>query len=184
MLRLVIYGEPAPQGSKRPFVTKTGKVNVVETSASLPSWRSDITDAVLRVMNSVENAEATFPLPAPLAARLAFTRSKPAAAPKRKRTFPVTKPDIDKLARAAFDPLTKVGAIVDDARIVSMHAGKFYPGESAAFPWPLVDGCPAEAGGICVDMRCGCFWQGLPMPGLVLEMQAPLTLEFVKRKGD
>lgn len=39
-----------------------------------------------------------------------------------------TKPDVDKLARAVLDALTKCGAIGDDATVVELKASKWYTG--------------------------------------------------------
>jgi len=182
-LRLVVYGDPVPQGSKRPFVTKAGKVNLVESSKSLPSWRAAIIEQALMVMRSLPAGGEQFPLPSPIHARLTFTRSKPSTAPKRKRSFPTQKPDLDKLIRAVFDPLVAVGVISDDSRIVAIQAEKFYPGERSAFEWAELPECTSRAGGLCINRQCGCFWLGLPVPGLVAELQSPLTLDFFKRRN-
>lgn len=51
---------------------------------------------------------------------------RPKSVPQRKRHYPVTKPDIDKLARATHDALTDSGLIADDSLITSMTVRKDY----------------------------------------------------------
>jgi Holliday junction resolvase RusA-like endonuclease len=128
VVRLIVYGVPGPQGSKR-FVgvsKKTGRGIMIESSAAVKTWRQDVKSAAegLRVMQSLATLDG------PLAARMVFTVRKPASAPKRRRTFPATKPDLSKLIRSTEDALTDAGLIADDARIVEYdRAAKVYPGE-------------------------------------------------------
>lgn len=51
---------------------------------------------------------------------------RPKSVPQHKRHYPVTKPDIDKLARATHDALTDSGLIADDSLITSMTVRKDY----------------------------------------------------------
>lgn len=51
-------------------------------------------------------------------------------APKRRKTFPSRKPDIDKLLRSTLDALTEAGVFTDDARVVEFtRLAKVFPGE-------------------------------------------------------
>lgn len=59
----------------------------------------------------------------PLAADLTFYLARPKSAPKRLHC--AVKPDLDKLVRAAIDPLVGL-AISEDSRIVSLSARKVY----------------------------------------------------------
>ena len=52
-----------------------------------------------------------------------------ASAPKRKRTYPCRKPDIDKLARSTLDAIVTTGVIVDDSRVIDLHVRKVFPSE-------------------------------------------------------
>jgi crossover junction endodeoxyribonuclease RusA len=54
---------------------------------------------------------------------LAFMLVKPASAPKKKQTWPVHRPDLDKLVRAVLDALTG-SIIIDDSQVVSLVATK------------------------------------------------------------
>jgi len=122
---LIVYGSPAPQGSKR-FVgtSKAGRGIMVESSAKVRPWRQDVKAAAELARNG--NA----PLDGPLVVRMVFTVPKPASAPKRRVTHPCRKPDLSKLARSTEDALTDAGLIADDARIVEYaRLAKVYPGE-------------------------------------------------------
>ena len=61
---------------------------------------------------------------------MVFTLPKPSSAPKRRRTWPMRKPDLSKLARSTEDALVDAGLLADDARIVEyQRLAKVYPGE-------------------------------------------------------
>jgi Holliday junction resolvase RusA-like endonuclease len=119
---IVVYGNPASQGSKKGFVVK-GRAILVEASARTRPWRQDVKGAALEIRNGAA------PLDGPIAARMVFTMPKPASAPKRRRTFPMRKPDIDKLCRLVFDSLVDAGVMTDDARVVRLEAWKVFPNE-------------------------------------------------------
>lgn len=126
-LDLVVYGRPAPQGSKR----HVGKGVMVESSKHVKPWREDVRAAALECLaNLTGTAVLTGPLDAPLVLRMVFTVPKPASAPKRRRTWPDRMPDLSKLARATEDALTSAGVWRDDARVVEYaRLAKVYPGE-------------------------------------------------------
>lgn len=70
---------------------------------------------------------------------LVFTMPKPKSAPKRKPSWPTTKPDVDKLARNALDALQIAGILRDDAQVVSLIVWKGYEGwEGFGAPSPGV----------------------------------------------
>jgi Holliday junction resolvase RusA-like endonuclease len=60
---------------------------------------------------------------APVAVGLRFYIPRPKS--KKKAAYPDTKPDIDKLARAALDALSTV-IFRDDAQVVALQARKVY----------------------------------------------------------
>lgn len=123
-IKLVIYGHPAPQGSKRFVGMKAGRGVMIESSAKVKPWRQDVMAEALKVRGSAA------PLDGPLSVRMIFTVPKPASAPKRKRTYPMRKPDLSKLIRSTEDALVDAGLIADDARIVEyQRAAKVFPGE-------------------------------------------------------
>ena len=67
----------------------------------------------------------------PTAANITVTVPKPKTAPKRKRSWPITRhsSDIDHHARACLDALSESGVIRDDSQITELAIRKVYPGE-------------------------------------------------------
>lgn len=124
-LEIVVYGKPAPQGSKSfKGMTKAGRAILVESSKHAAPWRELVHAAAVTARHGAA------PLDGPLVVRMVFTVPKPASAPKRRRTRPDRMPDLSKLARATEDALTSAGAIADDARIVEYsRLAKVYPNE-------------------------------------------------------
>ena len=120
-MTIVVYEMPAAQGSKK----HVGNGIMVESSAKVRPWRAAVGDAVRQQHSAIAKMEG------PLWCRIVFTLPKPKSAPKRLRTWPNKKPDLDKLLRATFDALTLAGVWCDDAQVVSCHVTKRYPGEGA-----------------------------------------------------
>lgn len=120
-----MHGTPAPQGSKRGFAVK-GRVVMVESSAKVKPWRQDVAVAAREAAGAL--ALPVFPAGTPLLIEVTFTLRKPASAPKRKRTWPATRPDLDKLVRSTLDGLSGV-AWYDDSQVVEVAAAKRYPSE-------------------------------------------------------
>jgi Holliday junction resolvase RusA-like endonuclease len=140
MIKLIVYGTPGPQGSKR-YVgrSKKGRGIMIESSAKVKPWRQDVKAAAERVRNGAP------PLDGNLVARMVFTMPKPKSAPKTRRTYPNVKPDVTKLARSTEDALVDAGLIRDDARIVGYdRLFKVYPNED---PEAL------EAPGVRIEIR-------------------------------
>ena len=122
-LEVVVYGEAAPQGSKR----HVGGGRMIESSKKVKPWRDDVRDAALK---AIEEHPGWVPLDAPLLVSMVFTVRKPASAPKRRRTWPDRMPDLSKLCRSTEDALTTAGAWKDDARVVEYgRLAKVFPGE-------------------------------------------------------
>lgn len=127
---LIVYGTPAPAGSKRPFKIRkggveTGQVVTVDASRRAAPWKQTIKQQAGEVMQGQEL------LRVPLAVRFTFYVRRPkghygkhgvrASAP----AFPATKPDVLKLARAVEDALSGI-VYGDDAQIVSEKLFKCY----------------------------------------------------------
>lgn len=124
-ITIIVYGAPAPQGSKK-FVglAKSGRGILAESSKKVRPWRQDVKAAALAVRAGAA------PIDAPVRARMVFTMPKPASAPKKKRTYPCKMPDLSKLVRSTEDALTEAGIWKDDARVVEYdRLAKVYPGE-------------------------------------------------------
>ncbi|MGW1071516.1 RusA family crossover junction endodeoxyribonuclease [Streptomyces sp. NPDC002537] len=115
---------PAAQGSKR----HVGRGRLVEQSRRVAPWRAAVEAAA---QAAIAGCGLDGPLDGPLSVEIVFTVRKPASAPKRRLSWPVTRDsgDLDKLLRSTFDALTTSGAIADDSRIVEVTARKVHPGE-------------------------------------------------------
>lgn len=136
-MKIIAYGMPAPQGSKRGFVNrKTGGVILVESSDKVKPWREAVKYAAIEVR------DGGLPLTGPLQVSMVFTFARPAGhfgsgknaglvragAP----SHPHGRPDLSKLARSTEDALTDARAFEDDARIVEYsRLAKVYIGGDA-----------------------------------------------------
>lgn len=128
-----MYGQPAPQGSKR-FVghAKSGRGILIESSKAVKPWREAVKCAAREVMEEGEfsiERHCNGAMPGALNVYMVFTLPKPKSAPKSRRTWPDRKPDLSKLVRSTEDALTDAGVWEDDARIIRCVASKVYPGE-------------------------------------------------------
>ncbi len=128
-IEIVVYGTPAPQGSKSfKGLTAAGRGILVESSKKVRPWRNDVKDAAEKYI--APRRPGWVPLDGPLVARMVFTLRKPVSAPKRRRTWPDRVPDLSKLVRSTGDALVDAGLIKDDARLVEyLRLAKCYPGE-------------------------------------------------------
>jgi Holliday junction resolvase RusA-like endonuclease len=125
---ITVYGQPAPQGSKRAFAVRgkggvpTGRVAVIESSHDrVKSWRQAVIDAAVSVRPDV-------PLHGPLAVEMTFLMPRPKGHYGTGRNAgrlrdsaaerPSGKPDLSKLLRATEDALTDAGMWADDAQVV------------------------------------------------------------------
>jgi Holliday junction resolvase RusA-like endonuclease len=127
-MRLVVYGNPAPQGSKK-FMgrTKQGKGIIVDASDSTTPWRADVKQAAER---HLEEFPVHFGKEEALLLRMVFTFRRPASVTPRKRPHPSVYPDLSKLARSTEDALTASGVWEDDAQVVGYsRLAKVYIGE-------------------------------------------------------
>lgn len=142
VVSLVVYGTPGTAGSKSSFPIYrgtgadrhfTGKVATTEKPSKVKTtWRAAVTDAANKVVRDPDFGwvQAGFPLDEALVVSMVFTVKKPTAAPKRVRTWPTTRPDVLKYARATEDALVDAGLMTDDARIVEyIRLAKVYPRE-------------------------------------------------------
>lgn len=122
-IAITAYGRPAPQGSKR----HVGNGVMREMSKYVAPWREDVRHAALNVIAATPG---WVPLDGPLLVEMVFTMRKPASAPKRRRTWPQSAPDLSKLLRSTEDALTSAGVWRDDSRVVEYkRAAKVFPGE-------------------------------------------------------
>lgn len=127
MIELIVYGRPAPQGSKSyKGMTKAGRAILTESSKAVKPWRQDVKAAAEAYLSQ----PGCTPLAGPVMGAMVFTVKKPKSAPKTRKTWPATAPDLSKLLRATEDALTDAGIWEDDARAVEYtRMAKVYPGE-------------------------------------------------------
>ena len=114
-MTFTVFGTPAPQGSTR----HVGNGVMIESSKKVKPWREAVKFAALE--SNFSNG-----FDGPVRCDITFTLARPAAA--KKRLYPATKPDLDKLIRSTFDALSDVGLWEDDSRVVSVCARKVYVG--------------------------------------------------------
>lgn len=112
-------GQPRPQGSKRAFVVNGRAVMTESNKAGHKDWRATVSQAALDAMAGRP------PVDGPLAVTVTFALPRPKSHPKGRRTWPVTRPDVDKLVRAVNDSCTHI-VWKDDSQIVSMHVAKVW----------------------------------------------------------
>lgn len=118
MIAFSVVGEPQTQGSKS-AVQRGGRAWVIEGGNSEKrrkhvDWRTAVADAA-------RDANPGELLAGPVTVLLTFGMTRPASAPKRRRTWPINarSGDADKLARSVLDSLT--GTILrDDAQVVRL----------------------------------------------------------------
>jgi Holliday junction resolvase RusA-like endonuclease len=145
-IRFDVAGTPAPKGSSRAMLTKTGHaVNVPSGSGvnrkRLKSWDVNVRDAASDVLSAgaMRPAEGPLFVGQPIAVELVFRLARPAGhwgkkgLRPRAPAWPAVKPDIDKLARATIDSLTGI-LFDDDSRIVTLLVQKEFaiPGQEGA----------------------------------------------------
>lgn len=140
---ITVYGVPAGQG-RVSFMGK-GRPAVHSNAKVLKPWRKDIITAARAVTGAhgfadwdgtcavcqVVKKDHGLYVDVPTRAVITVTVPKPKTAPKRRRTWPITRSstDIDHHARACLDSLSESGVIKDDSQITELTIRKVYPGE-------------------------------------------------------
>jgi crossover junction endodeoxyribonuclease RusA len=132
LVDVTVHGEPIGQGR----LTNLGRGRTVHSNAlALLPWRATVAAALHR---DATRRDLPLPTAGPLLAHMVFTRRKPASAPKRKPSWPITRPDLDHYERAVLDAGTAAGIWTDDAQVCQIISAKVYPGHPAAQPIPGV----------------------------------------------
>jgi Holliday junction resolvase RusA-like endonuclease len=121
-MEIRIYGDPAPQGSKRVF---NGRI--VEASGNkLKVWRKAIAAAC---QNQVTEEHSL--LLGPVRVEVEFYLPRPASVTIKKRALPIVPPDLDKLLRGLLDGIGQSEVIWgDDSQVVQIDAVKLYADET------------------------------------------------------
>ncbi len=131
-MTIIVYGDPAPQGSKAFKGIAGGHAILQEMSKKVKPWREAVKHAALAVLEndslSIER-HCNGAIPGAVAVEMTFTMKKSKSAPKTRKTWPDRRPDLSKLVRSTEDALTDAGVWEDDSRVVSLYARKVFPGE-------------------------------------------------------
>lgn len=121
-LRLIAYGVPQPQGSAKAFMPKGARYPVVTSdNPQLKGWRQLVAAEASRALQGTGQL-----LDGPVQVCAVFYLPRPKALKAQARPH-VTRPDVDKLARAIGDALTGV-VWRDDAQVVQWQVSKVYAG--------------------------------------------------------
>ena len=122
-LGFYVFGVPKPKGSLR----HVGNGRLKEQLEGSPVWREAVKAAALAAVQR-ENWTRLVNVPVAVIVTLAF--DKPASAPKRKETWPITRSsgDIDKQARNICDALVDAGVFKDDSQVIELVVRKRYVG--------------------------------------------------------
>jgi len=117
-MEIRIYGDPAPQGSKRVF---NGRI--VEASGNkLKIWRKAIAAACQNLVTEEHSL-----LLGPVRVEVEFYLPRPASVTQKKRPLPIVPPDLDKLLRGLLDGIGQSEVIWgDDSQVVQIEAVKLY----------------------------------------------------------
>lgn len=117
MISFDVAGNPVGQGNHR--IARGGPFpRLYDSAKGLDAWRALVS------WTAKEFAPVT-PIEGPIRLEVTFWLPLPKSAPKRKRIYPIRKPDIDKLIRAVADALTGV-LYRDDSQIVEALVLKRY----------------------------------------------------------
>jgi len=125
-MKIVVYGSPAPQGSKSFKGIHGGHAVLAESSKRVAPWRQDV-KAMAEAVIATRNLAPWEPMDGPLQLVVVFTLPAPQSLPKRRASYPSKLPDLSKLVRSTEDALTSAGVWRDDARVVECLAVKTYP---------------------------------------------------------
>jgi Holliday junction resolvase RusA-like endonuclease len=112
-----VHGTPAPQGSKRAFITNGRAIITDANPVLLKTWREDVKHAALDAMNG------RLPFDGAVEVKVTFYLPRPKSV---KRALPNVRPDIDKTTRSLLDALTSAGVFRDDSQVTDLHARKRY----------------------------------------------------------
>lgn len=109
---LFVPGQPAPQGSLKPFKDKAGNARVRSDNSATMPWRAVVGASVRAQLRS---PVILFP-EGPVQLGCLFVMRRRVAEPKRATPPHTRKPDLDKLTRAVLDALTG-NLYTDDAQV-------------------------------------------------------------------
>ena len=119
----VVYGIPQPQGSMRAFIPKSWHRPIITSDNSkLKPWRQELAQTAMVAMSESGANMAARGVPISITLTFSFERPK---SEKKSALHKVTKPDLDKLLRAALDALTGI-AYQDDVQVWECRVAKVF----------------------------------------------------------
>lgn len=123
---LRIEGVPMPQGSKT-AVVRAGRAVLLDgrrgpARAAHAAWRKAVAAAAGA---ELARRRGLAPFDDACVVHVTFLLARPKSIPKKRR-YPHTNPDLDKLQRALLDGLVDGGLLVNDSRVVDINAKKRY----------------------------------------------------------
>lgn len=117
-----VEGAPAPQGSKKAFLTNAGTISLVESSSKVKPWRAAVASSAKEVAQTISWPRTS----QAVGVTIFFYLPRPKSLPK-KNHFHVKKPDLDKLIRSTLDGITDAASIwFDDSQVVVLNVQKHY----------------------------------------------------------
>lgn len=117
-----VFGVPQPQGSAKAFMPRNARFPVVTSdNPKVKGWRQLVAQAASQALNG---RGLHLEGPVRLCANFYLPRPKSLGAKPKSH---LTRPDVDKLARAIGDALTGV-VWRDDSQIVQFKVSKYYAG--------------------------------------------------------
>ena len=150
MIKLRVYGMPAPQGSK--WSPRNSHAILDNDAAGVRSWREAVKVAALRapvqhtparaIAGEAVHADLTFIFPRPLA-HYGTGSNRDKLKPSAPMWPTGRKWDVDKLARSTLDALTDARVWGDDGQVVQLKVQKVWA-------------APAERPGAVIEI----YWTG------------------------
>ena len=120
-ITFTVWGIAQPQGSAKAFMPKGARFPVVTSdNPKLKGWRQLVAHAA-----GLAAAGHGLIAAGPVQVVAAFYLPRPKSLAKKATPPHLTRPDVDKLARATGDSLTGV-LYSDDAQVVKLQVQKFY----------------------------------------------------------
>lgn len=118
-MKFHVAGLPVPQGSKKAFPMKSGRIAIVDASGKrLKNWRAAVAAEAAR------NSE-DYLYEGAVSVEVMFHMKRAKKPSPAHRDHPIMRPDVDKLARAILDSLTNT-VFVDDSQVCKLVTHKRY----------------------------------------------------------
>ena len=123
MIAFTVHGTPIPQGSMHAFTPKGWKRPILTSdNRKTKPWRQEIAGSAQAAMRDVEMG--TILRTSAVRVECQFYFARPLSLAKRV-TQKMTKPDLDKLARALLDALTGI-CFEDDSQVTQLWVNKHF----------------------------------------------------------